>query len=171
MNSYCERIQQVIHRAASGMTREQLEWRPAGKWSAAEIIEHLVLSYTGTTAGSRRCLESGKPLARISSISDRLRAFVVVNIGYLPSGRQAPETTKPKGLPGSEAIDTFNKELAAMDDAMSSCAQKFGSREKLMNHPIIGPLTVDEWRKFHLVHARHHAKQIQKLRRSLQGKD
>ncbi|MGZ4836286.1 MAG: DUF1569 domain-containing protein [Terriglobales bacterium] len=29
-----------------------------------------------------------------------------------------------------------------------------------MDHPFLGPLTADEWRKFHWVHGRHHTRQI-----------
>jgi hypothetical protein len=29
-----------------------------------------------------------------------------------------------------------------------------------MDHPFLGPLTASQWRKFHLVHGRHHARQI-----------
>ena len=30
----------------------------------------------------------------------------------------------------------------------------------MLDHPILGALTVDQWLKFHVVHTRHHAKQI-----------
>jgi DinB superfamily len=170
MTSCCERIQQVIHAALEGMTREQLAWRPAGKWSAADVLEHLTLTYKGTKIGGDRCLAAGKPLARNPSMADRLRTFVVVTLGYLPGGRQAPEGTRPTGINSGSALEEFDQQLAAMDRAIESCDERFGSRKKLMNHPIIGPLTVSEWRKFHLVHARHHARQIAMLKSNLQGK-
>jgi hypothetical protein len=28
---------------------------------------------------------------------------------------------------------------------------------------MLGPLTAGQWRKFHLIHGRHHAKQIRRL--------
>ena len=170
MNSSCERIQQVIRTATAGMSPQQLEWKPAGKWSAADILEHLMLSYAGTTLGSNKCLEMGKPIARKSTLKDRVVTLVVVALGYLPNGREAPEMTKPKGLRGADAMERFDRELANMDSAIALCEQRFGRHNKLMNHPIIGPLTTNEWRKFHLVHACHHAKQIKRLRDSLQGK-
>jgi len=51
-----------------------------------------------------------------------------------------------------------------MDDMIARCEEKFGSSSKLLDHPILGPLTGAEWRKFHLVHGRHHVKQIRRLR-------
>jgi hypothetical protein len=50
---------------------------------------------------------------------------------------------------------------------MSICEAKFGSRIKVLDHPILGPLSIDQWRRFHLVHGLHHVKQIRRLRREL----
>jgi hypothetical protein len=170
MNSSCWRIHEVIHNAAAGMTPEQLEWHPEGKWSAAEILEHLSLTYSGSKIGLDRCAEAGKPSARGATLKDRLSAFVVVKLGYLPSGRQAPKGTVPKGAASSNIFEHFDYQLAAMDEAITRCEERFGGGVKLINHPIIGPLTASEWRKFHLVHAQHHAKQIAQLKQSLAGR-
>jgi hypothetical protein len=51
-----------------------------------------------------------------------------------------------------------------MDRCIALCEEKLGSRRKLLDHPILGPLTGAEWRKFHLVHGLHHVKQIRRLR-------
>jgi hypothetical protein len=87
----------------------------------------------------------------------------------LPGGRQAPKGTVPKGAPSSNILEHFDQQLAAMDEAITRCEERLGGG-KLINHPIIGPLTASEWRKFHLVHAQHHAKQISKIRARLEGK-
>lgn len=42
-------LQQEIEAAMEGMSPEKLSWHPAGKWSAAEVFEHLYLTYTGTS--------------------------------------------------------------------------------------------------------------------------
>jgi hypothetical protein len=33
-----------------------------------------------------------------------------------------------------------------------------------LDHPILGPFSIAQWRKFHLVHGLHHVKQIQRLK-------
>jgi hypothetical protein len=53
--------------------------------------------------------------------------------------------------------------IAAMDEIIARCEARFGSA-KLLDHPILGPLTGPQWRKFHLIHGRHHVKQIERLR-------
>lgn len=170
MNSSAQRIHEVIHTAAADITPEQLQWHPEGKWSVADVLEHLSLTYSGTRIVLDRCAQEGTPSARTASWKDRIRTFVVVTLGYLPAGRKAPAGTVPKGSMGSEVIQNFDQQLAAMDQAIDRCERRFGSGVKLVNHPILGPLTAPQWRKFHLVHARHHAKQINSLKRRLAGK-
>jgi hypothetical protein len=56
--------------------------------------------------------------------------------------------------------------IAEMDEMVTRCEEKLGARSKLLDHPMLGPLTAAQWRKFHLVHGLHHVKQIRRLRRS-----
>jgi hypothetical protein len=61
-------------------------------------------------------------------------------------------------------LSGIGQDLAGMDDAIQRCEQRFGSDLKLVNHPILGPLSAGEWRRFHSVHGRHHLRQIRRLR-------
>jgi hypothetical protein len=55
--------------------------------------------------------------------------------------------------------------IVEMDTILSRCEEKLG-HEKLLDHPILGPLTAAEWKKFHMVHGLHHVKQIRKLQQN-----
>ena len=59
MDWYLERLHEAIASATRGMTTEDLRRHPEGKWSAAEVLEHLYLTYTGTVKGFERCLQAG----------------------------------------------------------------------------------------------------------------
>jgi|SRR5579863_5418236 len=164
MDSCLQELQDAISSASTGMSLEELTRHPEGKWSAAEVLEHLYLTYTGTLKGLERCLQEGKPRARRATLKDRLRTVIVVEFGRLPEGRKAPPRTTPQGMPAEQVVKAIGAEIAAMDDAFAQCEIRFGKRTKLMDHPILGPLTVRQWRKFHWVHGRHHVRQIWKLR-------
>ena len=164
MDHYLARLQREIDSAVEGLSKEQLTWHPDGKWCVGEILEHLYLTYTGTTKGFGRVMEAGKSLARKSTLRDRSRAFVVVGLGYMPGGREAPPMARPRGTSSETVFAQIGPKLKEMDETMTRCAEKFGSRMKLLDHPFIGPLSVDQWRKFHLVHGMHHVKQIRLLR-------
>jgi hypothetical protein len=53
-----------------------------------------------------------------------------------------------------------------METVIADCNAKFGRGKVIAEHPILGPLTASEWRKFHWVHGRHHARQILQLKNS-----
>jgi uncharacterized protein DUF1569 len=142
------------------LTLEYLTARPPGKWNIAEIVEHLARAYSGTTLGAQRTLAANKPLAGQFDLPASLRAFVVVDCGYLPSGRAAPKMVVPVGIDPATALPVALENLRQMDDALDEAASQFGAGIKLMDHPIIGPLSVRQWRKFHWVHTRHHVRQI-----------
>jgi hypothetical protein len=59
MDSCLEKLKQALESAVEGMSSERLTWHPAGKWCAAEVLEHLYLTYTGTIKGFERVMTSG----------------------------------------------------------------------------------------------------------------
>ena len=140
----------------------QAEWRdaPPGKWSCAQIFEHLLLSYTATTKGALKALQTGKALGSRPTLLNRISTFYVTSLRSLPSGRTAPQHTTPKDGEGAASLRQFNDALVTMDAMLADAEKRFGSSVKLLDHPILGPLTAKEWRRFHRTHARHHMKQI-----------
>jgi hypothetical protein len=160
MNSYLERLQQELEDATGSASDPDLAQAPDGKWSPAQILEHLLLTYKNTTRGLDKCREQGTPLARRVTLKDRAATLLVVNFGYVPRGRKAPERAMPRGMASDEVRQAIVPELQKMGAAFDECERKFGVRTKLLDHPFLGPLTADQWRKFHWVHGRHHARQI-----------
>ena len=167
MDSYLRRLQQAIASSTSGMTAEDLTRHPEGKWSCVQVLEHLYITYTGSAKGFERCLHEGKPLARSPTLNDRMKTFVVTGLMHLPDGRKAPERTHPRGLPADEVLRKIGPQIKTMDELITQCEALFGKRTRVLDHPILGPLTARQWRKFHWVHGCHHIKQIRKLRETL----
>ncbi len=159
MDSYLERLQQELEATIGPLSSEIMKQAPAGKWSAAQIAEHLFLTYKGTAAGLAKCLEKG-PLAKPSTLKDRIATTLVVRLGYMPGGRKSPERAMPRGASPDDVRRDLFVELQKVSAALDDCERRYGPRTKLMDHPFIGPLTADEWRKFHFVHGRHHLRQI-----------
>ena len=159
-----ENLRDDLLSAIEGMSGQQMSWHPADKWCAAEVLEHLYLTYTGTIKGFEKVMQAGKPLATRSSMAHRRRSLVVIVFGYLPSGRKAPPMALPRGLPPEQVRHEIGTKIAAMGQIIAECETRFGRRVKVLDHPILGPLTAGEWRKFHVVHGRLHEKQIRRLR-------
>jgi uncharacterized protein DUF1569 len=160
MDSFLERLRQELEDAIGSASPSALAEAPAGKWNAAQILEHLLLTYQNTNRGIDKCLKQGAPLATRATVKQRVAALLVVNLGYLPKGRKAPERVTPRGMPPEEVQRAIVAELQRMGSGLDDCERRFGARTKIMDHPILGPLTAGEWRKFHWVHGRHHARQV-----------
>ncbi len=164
MDSRLEKLKENLESAVEGMSSEQLSWHLPGKWCAAEVLEHLYLTYTGTITGFERVMRKGKPLASRASMARRALTFVVVGLGHMPAGRKAPGIVQPKGLPPEKVRNEIGEKMAAMDAIIAQCEARFGRRVRLLDHPILGPLSATQWRRLHLVHGQHHVKQLLQLR-------
>jgi hypothetical protein len=141
--------------------------RVDGRWSIAEIVEHLDRTYSGTVKGLERCLAAGAPRVSSPTLKSRARTFVVVSLGMFPTGIPAPKHVVPTGaLLLSEVLARARGNLEALDVATRAAVDRFG-HGPLMDHPILGPFTPVQWLRFHRVHTRHHQKQMIDRRRLL----
>lgn len=165
MNSYLERALQEMERATDGLNDSDLvQLRPSeGKWSAAEVLEHLTLAFTSTARLSRKVAAQPQALAP-ATLMERLKQTIVVGLGIFPSGVQAPQFTLPTGNLLADVRDRFRDALSEMDAALGYCATVHGTSRKIATHPILGPFSLHQWCKFHFVHTRHHMTQIRRMR-------
>jgi hypothetical protein len=65
----------------------------------------------------------------------------------------------PTGNDGPAALKQAMENLERMDAALALAEQRWG-RGVIATHFRLGPMSAEEWRKFHYVHCRHHLKQI-----------
>jgi Protein of unknown function (DUF1569) len=149
-----------MERLTNAMSEADWQQAPPGKWSCSQIAEHLLLTYTATTKGTLKAMQAGTPLGGKPTLRDRLATFYVAGLGLMRSGRTAPKHTTPKGSAEAVSLRQFNDALVAMDATLTDAEKRFGSNVKLLDHPMLGPLTAQQWRRFHRAHARHHLKQI-----------
>jgi hypothetical protein len=164
MDSQLERLRAAIASAMQGMTAAELARHPEGKWSIAEILEHLYLTYTGTIKGFERCLDAGKPLGTAPTLKQRVKIAVVLRTNYMPRGLEAPPQARPRGIGAEKVRAEIAGKIAAMDEVIAECEVRYGAKVTLLNHLVLGPLTGRQWRRFHWVHGKHHLKQIMRLR-------
>jgi|ERR1035438_6301370 hypothetical protein len=161
MNSYLERLQQELEDATRGVSAAAMVQAASGKWNGAQILEHLFLTYHHTNRGLEKCLQAGAPLSvRRASLREWVRRVAVLKFGYFPEGRKSPERALPRGMPIEELAPAIAPEIQTMAAGFDDCERRFGARTRILDHPILGPLTAEEWRKFHWIHGRHHARQM-----------
>jgi hypothetical protein len=160
MSPYLERCLSIIEQCTAGIDPERARVRVEGRWSVSEIVEHLDRTYSGTAKGFEICLEEGKPRAKNFSIASKLKTFVVLTLGRFPEGVQAPKHVIPGGaidLP--TAVTNARRDLERLDRASRDARSRFGGG-KVLDHPILGAFSVEQWLRFHVRHTLHHEKQI-----------
>jgi hypothetical protein len=171
MSEYIPRLQEAIASSMRDMSREEMLQPREGKWSIAQVLEHLYLTYTGTVKGCERVLAAENPLSPSQTFNQRLKTLVVITLGYYPRGIQAPAQVHPKGIPAEQVVSGIVRQIITMDELLTRCEQRLGKRNKLFNHPVLGALTGEQWRKFHWIHGRHHVQQVLELRKKYAEKE
>lgn len=142
--------------------RPEASWQqaPAGKWTPAQIVEHLALAMatSATTFAGRRGKE---PMARRgTTLREKIGKIFTFGLGRFPPGLRAPErTTPPPRVAGAAAEAHFRAALATWQ-AVERDLLPARRSDLFVKHPRLGDLTIEEWARFHMVHARHHARQI-----------
>ncbi len=159
MDVRLEKLRTSLESVVEGMSSEHLQRKLPGKWCAAEVLEHLYLTYTGTIRGLENVIAGGEPLASKASLRHRVATLIVVGLGHMPAGRRTPEVAAPKGLNEDQVRREIGAKLVEMDALLAQCHARFG-RRKVLDHPILGPLSAPQWRTLHVVHGRHHHKQL-----------
>jgi hypothetical protein len=161
-----QRARDEIARATSGLTAENLVHPAQGKWTIAEILEHLTLTFRLNARAMEKVASSGEPRARRPTLFERTLRTVVIEAGYFPRA-PAPERVRPTGsIPAERSREALDEALVALSEALEKATARFGDDLPLVDHTYFGGLTVRQWRKFHRRHVHHHMRQVrQRMRR------
>jgi len=134
-----------------------------GRWSAQQIMEHLILSYELTSASVSRQLKTGRVPKSRRSILEFVLRVQTLGLGYMPSGVPAIRMVRTAEYTpecGKAIVERFLAAGEAMDAQLVLARKKFGI-QACGEHPLFGAMRVDEWRRYHAVHAGHHRKQLE----------
>jgi hypothetical protein len=140
-------------------------------WTAQELIEHLVLTCRSTTRELEKRLERGHPTRARSTPLQWFLQLVVLSFGRMPNGVPAPIFARPdqlhwSAMGGSELLAMLRQEMERMDGRITECRQRFGI-QRVASHFLLGPLRPDQWRRFHVIHIRHHLDQLKRIEKSV----
>src|SRR5436309_76360 len=133
---------------------------PPGKWTPAQIVHHLAISLetSGRVFEERRAKPPMRRRPR--TVRERLGYFLVLQIGWTPSGREAPAMTRPAERPEPRAVERQLRDGVARFLALGRDLLPARRDDLFVKNPALGDLTLPEWLRFHIRHCAHHAKQI-----------
>jgi hypothetical protein len=133
-----------------------------GRWSPQQIIEHLILTYDLTTNSVSRHLKSGRVPKNRRSLLEFVLRVQTIGLGYIPDGVPSIRALRPNNFKpesGSDVAIRFLERAESMDKQLVAARKKFGI-QACGEHPFFGVMRVDEWRRYHAIHAGHHAVQL-----------
>ena len=98
MNHTLHQLQHEIASALDGLDATQTQLRPAApnKWTIQQIIEHLLLTYSGAEMALNARLAKGRPTIAKPTAFQRIQQIAVCDFGYFPRGRTAPPMVTPE---------------------------------------------------------------------------
>lgn len=143
-------------------------WGRPHCWSVQQMVEHLILSADATRSLLNERIVKGRPgrQQRRARVEWALQ-LMVLSLGHMPKGVGATDETTPgKDLPSEgvrEMIQRLESAYEALDATLEQTRQRFGM-ERVGRHFLLGPLRVDQWRRYHVLHLRHHMRQMADLR-------
>lgn len=151
----------------SGLSEAEFARREPGEWSVADILEHLILSETGTSKVIRKMLREKAGTLPPYPADDSVLA---VRELPPPSGKvTAPEAAQPKG-PARGKADVLAALAECRVRTLESLAMLAGAdpRGAEFPHPLFGPVNLYEWPVLTVrSHERDHQAQIAGILRAL----
>jgi hypothetical protein len=171
MHPVLQQTYAALSKELKGLDLSATQAHPRGDasvWSVQEVIEHLLATYATCTASLDGRLAKARPLESPRSFKVRFWQWMIIDVGYFPAGRKAPDAVRPgvvtiAAQDGAGLDQAVSAALARLDSTLDRVQAVYPSRP-VVTHMVLGPLTVRQWRKFHRVHARHHAKQLARVK-------
>jgi len=177
MHPLLQQTHSALSEQLRGLDLDATQLHPAGDpeaWNVQQVIEHLLATYNLCAASLDARLAKGRALETPISFKGRLAQWLITDVGYFPPGRKAPEPVRP-GVAGLTPHDGAGLEeclrvaLTRLDETLDRVGAVYPS-QPVSTHVVLGPLTVRQWRRFHLVHGKHHAKQLARVKASTGSK-
>jgi DinB superfamily len=170
MHAVLERVVSQISSEVRHLDADAAQLHPKGlvyKWSAQQVVEHLVMGYRLTTEALDTRLKGRLSRKQGRTYLQWTLQMMILSFGAMPRGVPALEETMPKpggfsAMSGRELTDLLRREIEAMDAMLDASRRRFGI-ERVGIHPFLGPLRVDQWRRFHAVHGHHHLTQLRSV--------
>jgi hypothetical protein len=143
--------------------RSDADWNtaPAGKWNAAQIVEHLALGLEWSGKGFEDRRARDPMVRRPRTLFQWIAHALVMRLGVFPPLVKAPQRSVPAAYVPRAVAEVHFREGVARFLELERLLLPARRLDLFVKHPRLGDLTLEEWERFHMIHARHHARQIQ----------
>lgn len=133
--------------------------RAPGKWSPAQVVEHITKSYEG-----HRKLTQGVVTGKSGIKEWVARTFFLPRLfkagDFTQDGLKSPKFIVPNDVPASasELLPRLEAAAAGLETDLRAAAAKGQAK---VTHTFFGPLSLADMLHFVVIHTRHHERQIE----------
>jgi hypothetical protein len=154
---YLEETRSELIGATKGMSDAQWKFKPAAdRWSAAEVVEHLVLIETVVHGIAGKM--SGAPLSAPDRDVQKMDAFILAKVPDRSEKVQAPPQAVPSARwTPAESLQRFDTGRTETESLLRTAPDLRGH---VVPHPVFGPMDGYEWILATAAHTERHTKQI-----------
>jgi hypothetical protein len=133
--------------------------RAEGKWSPAQVVEHIALTYEYSRAVVNNN-PTGPSAPRI--LRPLVRRFFVKPVlkrGSFKPGGRAPAMFQPSSSPDghAELLSRLETAVRLFEDDLRAAAR---AGRATLNHPFFGTIPLTDYLRLQAIHARHHRAQL-----------
>ena len=161
-----ERLEEIVLDDLDGVADSAWHEAPAGKWSLAQIVDHLGRA-VDTIATAFEAQDDERPRERRASPRQHLLRHLLLGAHKLPKPRAISERNRPGQRPDPELVTAAFRmaveRLASLTETWPAAKQE----GIFVSHPVLGELNLPEWGRFFFVRGRQYAHQIEVRRRWL----
>jgi uncharacterized damage-inducible protein DinB len=158
------KAQTALLRAADSVPPEEWKTRPGeGRWSAAELVAHLMMVERAVIGKADRVAQ--KPPKRVSLLKRIHIPMALVESRWIR--RKAPAPVEPEMLYGKEEMLADLRTVRERSLAFLEETRSRNMGEYCWPHPALGTLNVYEWLQFIASHEVRHTKQMREIAASL----
>ena len=153
-------LEPLILGPLNGLEGDDWHAAPPHKWSVGQIVDHLATSLD-LVAGAFEDRADKVGMVRRSTPRQALFRHLVLSAGRLPKGRKTPPQARPADRPDPELITA---EFRMGVERIARLTEEWPADRQaavFVAHPVLGDLNLPEWVRFHYVHCKHHAHQLE----------
>ncbi len=160
-------IEPIVLDPLKGVAERDWCSAPEGKWSLAQIIEHLAIAFDLVATGFA-AVPDGQAQERNATPAQSVLRHALLGSGELPEDMKAPDISHPSDDPEPElVVARFRMGIEQTRTLIEDWPEE-RQVATFLRHPVLGDLNLPEWVRFHFVHCSLHSRQIEKRLENVQ---
>ena len=166
-----ERATENLLRAAEALGPAATTAPAPGQWSAAQVVQHLLLAETGIIAYIRQKLASSEALRR-GGLKARLRSFILRLALRLPGlkFKAPPRAGIEPDAATTRPLPEMRQQWQQLRRQLEQLLNEFPGTQlhhAIFKHPRSGMLTISQTLNFMLDHVLHHQQQVRRIAKAV----